>query len=330
MIRALLPAIHARPTGGNLYNRRILTELAKHTPVKREVVFPGDRMRPVVRRRRRGPRPILLIDSLLLDHVVDGAVVIAHYLQAVDPERWRGARADHERELLSRCRGVVATSDYTRDILRQAAPEPRLVTIAPGLDDRYRRDVEPRTNATPRLVTVANLLPGKGFVEMLDVLETLADLPWRWDVVGDTRLDAEHAELFRERLRRSPVARRVTMHGALPAARVAALYDRGDVFVLPTRFETCSMVTREAMARALPVVAYAIGGLPANLPPSTRHLLAPPHDAAILGATLRRLLTDPAERVEAGRLNRDEAMTFPTWEESGLALHEFLVTIFRP
>jgi glycosyltransferase involved in cell wall biosynthesis len=325
VIRALLPAIHARPTGGNLYNRRILTELARFTQVKREIVFPGDRERPV-RRRRPGPRPILLIDSLLIDQVVDGAVVIAHYLETVDPERWHGARAARERELLSRCRGVVATSDYTRDVLQQL----QVATIAPGLDDRYRREVAPRANATPRLVTVANLLPGKGFVEMLDVLETLADLPWRWDIAGDTRLDAEHAERFRARLGRSPVARRVTMHGALPAARVAALYERGDIFVLPTRFETCSMVTREAMARALPVVAYRIGGLPANLPEATRHLLATPYDAGALAASLRRLLADPAERAETGRLNREAAMKFPTWEDSGRALHEFLVTIFRP
>ena len=316
MIHVLLPPIHTRPTGGNLYNERLLAALSRSTEVRRHFSVPE---------KQEGD---WLVDSLLIDAPVDGAILLAHYLHLIDPAHRHGGKAALERRHLARYRGAIATSEYARDAI-DGLPA---VAIPPGLDDRYRAEVSPRRNATPRIVTVANFFPDKGLVEAIGVLESIRDLQWEWHLAGDASLHDTYPEVFRERLARSPIASRVRVHGTVAPAEVQALYDRADIFLLLARFETCSMVTREAMARALPVVAYPAGGLASNLPPETQYLLAGADDGEAIAATLRRLLRDDEERAAAGRANRDAAMRFPTWDDAARALLAFLSTMraFRP
>ena len=299
MIDVLLPEIHGRPTGGNLYNARIFAELAKLAEVHEHIT---------------------LVDSLLIESPVDNAILIAHYLHLLDPEHCQGEKAARERAHLARYRAAIATSEYARDALGAI----RSVAIPPGLDDTYRAGVAPRRNEVPSIVTVANFFPDKGLVDAIEVLESLRDLEWEWHLAGDPTLDPKCARDFHDRLARSSIEDRVRVLGPLAQDEVKALYDRADIFLLLARFETCSMVTREAMARALPVVAYPAGGLASNLPRETQHLLSPLDDRDGIAATLRRLLGDAHEREMLGAINRQAAMRFPTWEESARELHAFL------
>jgi glycosyltransferase involved in cell wall biosynthesis len=328
-LRALLPAIHARPTGGNVYNRRLFAPAGVRRTIFREglTLAPGT----------------WLIDSLIARQAAPlfasgvQPILIAHYLHLLDPARWHSREAARERALLPRFAGVVATSDYSRGILR-AEGAANAVTIAPGLDSRdllaaAARGADRARDAhkarTPRLLTVASLLPGKGLLGLIDVLESLADLDWRWELAGDATLDDGYAARVARRMARSPLHARLQLRPPLPPARLRALYDRSDLFVLPTRFETCSMVTREAMAHGLAVVAYDVGGLGANLPPRGAQCLAPAGDEAALAAQLRRLLVDARERQRVGAANRQAAMRFPTWEQSAAALQRWLASLSR-
>ena len=301
-LRFVLPAIHRRPTGGNLYNRRMAGAL------------------------RRLPPPagsVTLIDSLMLGAPVRGrAVLLAHYLNLIDPERRNSRAADRERRLLAAFDGIVATSDFSRNALR-AEGFTNVETVPPGLDERFRAALPARPSGR-LLLTIASILPNKGLMEVIDVLESLADLEWTWVLAGDASLDPSYAGRVAARMARSPLRDRLRLRPPLPPSRIPALCDRAGVFVLPTHFETCSMVTREAMARGLPVVAYDTGGLAANLPAASRKWLAPPGDAAGLGARLRVLLTSAKERRAAGSRNRTAALRFPSWTDSAERLLRFL------
>ncbi|MCU1348394.1 MAG: glycoside hydrolase, partial [Acidobacteria bacterium] len=275
-----------------------------------------------------------LIDSLVAREAaplfVAGVtpILIAHYLHLLDPARRDSRVAARERKLLPRFAGVVTTSDYSRGVLLSEGIR-NVITVWPGLDARYRL---PRVATPPepaRLLTVASLLPGKGLLELIAVLESLADLEWRWDLAGDATLDPAYAARVGKRIERSPLRDRLRLRAPLPPSRLLGLYDRSDLFVLPTRFETCSMATREAMARGLAVVAYDVGGLSANLPPASARCLAPPGDDATLAAQLRRLVVNRAERTRTGIANRDAAMRFPTWEEGAGKLAAWLEGVSR-
>lgn len=324
-IEVLLPHIHRRPTGGNLFNRQVLAHLDRLATVERRVVTNSAPLPPPV-------ADVVLVDSLLLGAAANrpGAterpfLVLAHYLSLFEPALAASAPALAERRHLAGVAGVVTTSAYCRRVLvTEGLPEGRLTVATPGLAPRYQPEPAPRAGGRLRLLTVSTFLEGKGLRSLLGVLEGLLDLDWSWDLVGDDGLDPKFGAGLKRRLGASPVSSRLRCHGAVDPDRMVELYDRAHLFVLPSRFETCSMATMEAMARGLPVVAYRVGGLPERIPEATSHLLAPPEDAQALGAVLRDLVRRPEQLAPLGRANRRAARRFPSWEECGDRIWELV------
>ena len=82
---------------------------------------------------------------------------------------------------------------------------------------------------------------------------------------------------------------------------MAAVTPRGerdveaDVAVLPTLwYEASPLTIQELFAARVPIVASAIGALPAMIRDGVDGLLFPPGDAAALQAVLTRLIAEPA------------------------------------
>jgi glycosyltransferase involved in cell wall biosynthesis len=80
-----------------------------------------------------------------------------------------------------------------------------------------------------------------------------------------------------------------------------SLFSRWDVFVQPSLEEAFPVVTLEAMAAGLPVVATNAGGLPELVQDAETGLLVPPEDPPALADALRKLLADPVLRRAMGR-----------------------------
>jgi glycosyltransferase involved in cell wall biosynthesis len=119
----------------------------------------------------------------------------------------------------------------------------------------------------------------------------------------------------------------VHLAGPLTGAALDAAYANADLFVLPSRAETYGMVVTEALARGLPVVASAVGGVPEALgtaPGGLPGRLVPPDDPGALAAALRDWLTDPdlRERWRAAARARRESLT--GWDETARQLAEIL------
>jgi glycosyltransferase involved in cell wall biosynthesis len=116
---------------------------------------------------------------------------------------------------------------------------------------------------------------------------------------------------------------RVHLAGELSPAEIADLYDRADLFVLPTLHETYGMAVAEAIARGLPVVSTTTGAIPDLVGPSAG-LLVPPGDADALASALSAVLGDPLLRA---RLAAGAALMrgrLPTWDDAGRTMSEAL------
>jgi hypothetical protein len=340
-VTLLVPGIHDRPTGGNIYNRRIIENLGSSGTVEVVSWSPEDGGEPPVDRPDEG---VIVVDSLLVRHEeplralrraypAATFVLLAHYLHCIDPNERDTPAARTERAVLPLFDGVVTTSRYAqRALAEEGLPDDRIAVVPPGLDDAYRAPVPDRSGREepPRLLTVASLLPGKGLPALVEGLGMLTDLDWTWTLVGDDTLDPTFAEAVHDQIRDAALAERATLTGAVSPDAVRAQYDRADVFVLPSRFETCSMATREAMARGLPVVAGDVGGLPDNFGEAEAGCLVPPDRADALVEVLRDLLTDPAARTRMGQAARARSRTFPTWREGGERFQSALRALHAP
>jgi glycosyltransferase involved in cell wall biosynthesis len=77
-----------------------------------------------------------------------------------------------------------------------------------------------------------------------------------------------------------------------------------DVFVLPARYKTSSLVLREAMASEVPVVATDTGGVPEAVEDGKTGYLVPPLDPRALAMAMMRVMTDREEARQLGRRGR--------------------------
>jgi glycosyltransferase involved in cell wall biosynthesis len=110
----------------------------------------------------------------------------------------------------------------------------------------------------------------------------------------------------------------------LDATALAVLYDRADLFVLPTLYEGYGMAVAEALARGLPVISTATGAID-DLVSDTVHdggqgspagIVLQPGDVDALAEALSRVLGDDrllAKLAEGARRVRDR---LPRWEDA--------------
>jgi glycosyltransferase involved in cell wall biosynthesis len=167
---------------------------------------------------------------------------------------------------------------------------------------RCRRNIEDL-----RILTVGSLeQPYKGVHDLLAALDICVrqGLHARLTVVGDGR--------YRPSLEKQAAALGLSDHveflGKLPAgAGVRSQMDSADLFVLASLTEGLPRVIVEAMARAMPVIATSVGGIPELLPPED---LVPPGDPKALAAKIAEVARDGARITRMADRNLARAHQF--------------------
>ncbi|HVW45561.1 MAG TPA: glycosyltransferase family 4 protein [Solirubrobacterales bacterium] len=122
------------------------------------------------------------------------------------------------------------------------------------------------------------------------------------DVVG-----AGDVEGHRRLARRHGVEARVHFRGT--AADTAPAYRAADVFALPTAYESFSLVTYEAAASGLPLLATRVNGIEDLLRDGVNGWFVE-RSATDVAARLRTLRADPARRREMGAAARRDSLGF--------------------
>ena len=113
---------------------------------------------------------------------------------------------------------------------------------------------------------------------------------------------------------------------------LSMIYSAADLCVIPSVQDNFPYVALESLACGTPVVAFAVGGLPESVRPGITGRLVPPRDAGALGAAIRELLEQPAQRMEMGAQGRRVAVEEYALElqaQRYLALYETILGAAR-
>ncbi|MDX6299501.1 MAG: hypothetical protein QOF53_715 [Nocardioidaceae bacterium] len=320
-----------RPSGGNVYDRRVCRGLAEAGWTVRERSVAGEWPWADAEARRT------LRDQL--GSAADGATVLVDGLLAsaapevVVPETTRlrlcvllhlplGAAVDDEsvrageRAVLLAAAGVITTSAWSRCWLLEhyGTAASRVHVAEPGVDPA---PLTPGTSAGSRLLCVAAVTPGKGHDVLLSALSQVDDLSWHCVCVGSLERDPAHVERLRAQAEDGGIAGRVDLVGPRTGESLDASYAGADLLVLPSRFESYGMVVTEALARGVPVLTTVVGGLSATvgrLPDGTRPGLLVTPDPDALARAVRRWLCDADLRSSLRRAARTRRTTLTGWD----------------
>jgi len=207
---------------------------------------------------------------------------------------------------------VAVPSGVPTDVLRAGAPT--------RADARARLGLDADTFVVAGL---GRLVPIKGFDLLVRALPAiLAEIPsTRVVLVGDGP-DRDALAASAESL---GVTHRLRLLGE--TADVASCLVAADAVAMPSRNEGMGRVLVESMALGLPVVATAVGGIPAVVTDGESGLLVEPEDVAALAAALVRLGRDIGLRRKLGEaaVARAEEFSTPVADRKMLAVYDGLV-----
>jgi glycosyltransferase involved in cell wall biosynthesis len=336
-----------RPSGGNVYDRRLCEELARLGWSVRVWPVPGP-WPDAGDRARRALAGVLaavpdgdpvVIDGLVgsglpdavLPHVDRLRVVVLVHMPLGAVASVDEAVRTRERAVLERC-AVVVTSRWAQRWLHDHYELPMdAVTVAePGADAAAPAA---RSPSGRRLLCVGAVTPVKGHDVLVEALAALRDLDWACTWVGSTAIDPVFADRVVEAARSHGIGSRVDVAGPLAGARLAAAYADADLLVLPSRFETYGMVVTEALARGVPVVASDVGGVTEALGSAggvEPGVLVPPEDPAALAEALRRWLSDARWREELRRGARVRRDGLTPWSTTAQRVARVLTGVTAP
>lgn len=342
------------PSGGNTYDRRVCRDLPRIGWQVHEYAVAGTWPQP--RATARAELARILAES------ADGAVVVLDGLVACavpeiivpEAERLRLVVLVHlplgdetglapglaaalnagERRTLQAAAAVVATSDWAavRLVTHHGLDPVRVHVAAPGADtEPPATGTATGTDRAPSLLCVASVTPRKGQLQLVESLAAVADLPWNCVCVGGLGQDPGYVTRIRELIGRYSLGDRVHLVGPRTGAELNASYAAADLLVLASHAETYGMVATEALARGVPVLATAVGGLPEAVGHAPGRgvpgYLVPPQDPAAFASALRLWLGEPVERrrsKEAALVRRTALAGWDTTSHSLAAVLERL------
>lgn len=123
-----------------------------------------------------------------------------------------------------------------------------------ALRDEYKNlPIRKGNNDILKIVFVGRLIGKKGIAFLADALSLMpTDMNWELLIFGD---GDDHA-LIEKQIADSGIGKNVKLMGNRTLNQIAEAYQQADVFVLPSLRETSGNVLLEAMAYAVPIVAF--------------------------------------------------------------------------
>jgi glycosyltransferase involved in cell wall biosynthesis len=320
------------PTGGYLYDRRVLALLQEAGFPIRHLALPGGYPAPSADDLAETARLVAAMPAdavLLIDGLAYGAmpealirgfgraiVALVHHPLGLEsgssPER-QAALIVSETRALALARHVIVTSPLTARVLASdfgVAPE-RITVAEPGTEPALRAR---GTGEPVQILAVGAVSPRKGYEVLVAALATLKDLPWQATIVGALDRNPDAVAALRHAIAGAGLADRIALAGAVAEAAREEYYRRADLFVSASLYEGYGMGLAEAMARGLPLVASTGGA--ADETASAGALKVPPGDVAALARALRQAIADRELRARLAQDSWAAGQRLPRWPDT--------------
>jgi glycosyltransferase involved in cell wall biosynthesis len=236
----------------------------------------------------------------------------SHYAEPLPQENVKEFIDHWLASFMSKCHHVVVPSESIRDILFQKYKMEKHVSVVPTGIDLKRFGVTNRTDARQELgwdqqatylVSIGRLAKEKSFDILIKAFAKLERPDVKLVIIGSGDEKENLIELTKE----LGVADRVTFTGLIEIEAVPSHLSAADIFAFASVTETQGLVTLEAMASHLPVVAVEASGTREAVTDETAILTE--HSPEALAKGLKEMLAR-ADLDEVAKAARARAESF--------------------
>lgn len=323
------PGSLATPTGGYVYDRRVIAALRARGIAVTECLLPASFPWPQaadiaesVERLRAVRADALIVDGLAygalpadaLAQVSTPLVALVHHplfletgLSPAQSETLRAA----EREALRRAAAVIVTGPLTARIVRETFGVAPVAVAEPGVDPAPR--ATGGDDGIVRMLAVGALSPRKGYDILLRALAGV-DGAWRLTIVGARDRAPDCARDLDALVESAGLRDRIAFAGVVSDEALAMHYARADAFVHPAFLEGYGMAIADAVARGLPILASREAAQ-AGAADGAGLLTAPAGDVAAFRAALARLVGEAELRARLSARSWAAAARQTRWED---------------
>lgn len=235
-----------------------------------------------------------------------------------------------ELQLLEALDFVVAPGPYVPRLLSQCHASIRSIICSPGIDPRAPRPRQRDPKEPVRLISMGGVTPLKGFADAVLALSEVKSRAWRWTLIGHLGIAPDHVADLRRSVSHHGLEGQIHFTGQRGHEETLAELWQSDLLLLPSFTENHPLVALEALAAGVPVVGYAVGGLPDIVVHDETGFLAPLLDVSALAALLERSISEGHTRERLSQGCVETARTLLTWPEAARQLAALLKQAAAP
>ncbi len=259
-----------------------------------------------------------------------------HLLSDKPPKAWIDAA--WTRAFLRHFDHVITVSQSNKHMLvRRGVPKESISVVHPApnpelpLPHHFHRQPGRQTgSSTVRLLYLGRFVPWKGLRYLLQALARLNTTAWHLRMVGSI-YDATHRTYLERLTEKLGLIDRVEfVDRVFSGDDIASELREADCLVLASLQEGYPMVTLEAMAFGLPIIATNVDGIPEQITDGVHGLLVPPANSAKLKEALEQMIDDCQFRVRLGRQARQRFEIIANdWKQVGKEFYAVLSDLWH-
>ena len=192
-------------------------------------------------------------------------------------------------------RRILAPSSYVKDIYLANGYEDTIEVLPLGINlpaETFQREEREDWGLAPLVFgAIGSFIPHKGFDTLIRAFMNVPGENLRLNLYGGMDLRSAYYNQQREIARQD---RRINFMGAFTPQQRGEIFKSIDILVVPSRWESYSLVCREALMSGVPVVASRISPLTEVVIDQENGYLFDPKNEEQLTAILKRIAGNPA------------------------------------
>jgi len=207
-------------------------------------------------------------------------------------------------------------------------PEDKKVLVGAGIEERkmafMHRPIDFRKMAAIKrkeedvILSVGRYAPNKGLHNLINAARLILGAYPRakFYLVGSI-FDKEYYNLLQNKIR--GIEGQIYLTGFLEEAKLLNLFSRAKLFIYPSITDTHGLITIEAMAAGIPVIATRVAGTPPFIQDGVNGVLIPPNDVPALVDRISDLWGNHEKRALLAKRGKEAAKRY-YWEMNARAM----------